>query len=401
MSEDKDNNGAVAAGTDAAKLCKQSKEEAAAKPLFSRKEKLAFLSALLFSSGSLLIRGGGVAAQFSTQNALLAARIRAVVEDLTGRSCVERTYGKTHEIVAENAYALLIACHVLEEDGGNVCEHISPALTDEQNAAAAFVRGAYLGSGSLSAYKYHLEVSFSKMTIAEDFAALLARFDIAAKVAVRASRAVVYSKDSEQICDFLACIGAAKAVLRLNSLLVDRQMREYVNRRRNCDMHNIDKQVEAGVRQCAYLKELDERSLSPQLCETAAVRLANPDCSYEQLAAMLGVSKSGVKNRLRRLREIYEQSKEITLDKEKGDMVFRETTVQKDFDKEDAQKLVVRAMRFDSEIVLEFGMKKANAKSLMGVLGMALRAGDAVTAIAKGDDQEEALDAVLKLLSAK
>ncbi|MDE6397878.1 MAG: HPr family phosphocarrier protein [Clostridiales bacterium] len=81
-------------------------------------------------------------------------------------------------------------------------------------------------------------------------------------------------------------------------------------------------------------------------------------------------------------------------------MIFRETKVGKNFAQEDAQKLVARSMRYDSEITLESGSKKINGKSLMGVIGMTLRKGDTVTVIAKGDDQEEALDTVIHLLGA-
>lgn len=80
-------------------------------------------------------------------------------------------------------------------------------------------------------------------------------------------------------------------------------------------------------------------------------------------------------------------------------MIFRETTAGRNFAQEDAQKLVARSMRYDSEITLESGSKKINGKSLMGVISMAIRKGDAVTVIAKGDDQEEALDTVIKLLA--
>ena len=79
-------------------------------------------------------------------------------------------------------------------------------------------------------------------------------------------------------------------------------------------------------------------------------------------------------------------------------MVFKETTVGKDFTHSDAQYFVSRCMRFDSELTLEMGTKKINAKSLMGVVSMVLRRGNSVTVIAKGDDQEEALAAVIKLL---
>lgn len=82
-------------------------------------------------------------------------------------------------------------------------------------------------------------------------------------------------------------------------------------------------------------------------------------------------------------------------------MVFKETTVGRRFTKLDAQRLVGQCMRYDSEILFEMGVKKINAKSLMGVISMLLKPGDEVTVIAKGDDQEEALAAAVKALSAK
>jgi phosphotransferase system HPr (HPr) family protein len=205
---------------------------------------------------------------------------------------------------------------------------------------------------------------------------------------------VVYCKSGAGICDCLALMGAAKAVLRLNSILVDRQMAEHLNRQQNCDLYNIDKQIDTGLRQCAHIRSLPLDTLTPALKDTAAARLQHPDYSYEQLAAALGISKSGLKNRLRRLEQMH------ATEREEGKMVFKETTVGRQFVNTDAQKLVMSGMRFDSEITLEMGTKKINAKSLMGVISLALRAGDAVTVIAKGDDQEAALDAVIKLLHA-
>lgn len=79
-------------------------------------------------------------------------------------------------------------------------------------------------------------------------------------------------------------------------------------------------------------------------------------------------------------------------------MVFKEVRVREPLTHTDAQKLVARCMRYDSEIMLEMGSKKINAKSLMGVISMALRPDDTVTVIAKGDDQEDALESTIRLL---
>lgn len=82
-------------------------------------------------------------------------------------------------------------------------------------------------------------------------------------------------------------------------------------------------------------------------------------------------------------------------------MVFRETEVDRNFTQADAQKLVGSCMRYDSEILLEAGNRKINAKSLMGVISLALKTGDSITVIVKGDDQEEALNAAIRALSGK
>ncbi|MCI8595447.1 MAG: HPr family phosphocarrier protein [Clostridia bacterium] len=82
-------------------------------------------------------------------------------------------------------------------------------------------------------------------------------------------------------------------------------------------------------------------------------------------------------------------------------MVFKETAVGRVFTHTDAQQIVGRCMRYDSEITFEMGTKKINGKSLMGVISMALKSDDVVTVIAKGDDQEDALAAAVKMLSAK
>ena len=145
----------------AARLCRDSKEEIAQKPIFSRRDKLAFFSALVFSSGSLLIHGESVAVSLLTENEYLIASVRSVVESLTGKECRITRKGRRNEILVENALSLLCACKVLDTSDGSVtvCNRIAPEFAEEQSAAA-YIRGAYLGSGSLSAGKYHLEFSY-------------------------------------------------------------------------------------------------------------------------------------------------------------------------------------------------------------------------------------------------
>jgi phosphotransferase system HPr (HPr) family protein len=47
---------------------------------------------------------------------------------------------------------------------------------------------------------------------------------------------------------------------------------------------------------------------------------------------------------------------------------------------------------FDSSIFIEKDGRRANAKSLLGVLSLGIEQGDYLTISAEGDDQEEALE---------
>ena len=290
------------------KLCVLAKAELSEKPLFSRTEKLAFLSGLIFSSGALIMGRGEVSVKLTTESEPIAKAVCACVESVLGRApLLSGNRRKSMEI--PHAASLLLDAHVLTQADGHfaVYEGIAPAFVAQ--APAAYVRGAFAGSGSLSIQKYHLEFTFGSRAIADDFLKLLEAVSIRGKLAVRQERAVVYVKGGEEISDCLALMGASKACLELNALMVDRQMRGQMNRKRNCDLYNIDKQIDTGVRQSAFIKELNLDELSEPLRAAAQMRLQHPESSYEELGELLGISKSGVKNRLKRLQAIYEKRK--------------------------------------------------------------------------------------------
>ncbi len=56
--------------------------------------------------------------------------------------------------------------------------------------------------------------------------------------------------------------------------------------------------------------------------------------------------------------------------------------------------LVQVASQFSSEIHLESGTRNVNAKSIMGMMTLGIDAGDTITVITKGPDEEEAMNAL-------
>ena len=62
-------------------------------------------------------------------------------------------------------------------------------------------------------------------------------------------------------------------------------------------------------------------------------------------------------------------------------------------------ELVQVASQFNSEIYVEIGRKKVNAKSIMGMMTLGLDAGEEITLSANGDDEEAAMTSIEKYLS--
>lgn len=57
-----------------------------------------------------------------------------------------------------------------------------------------------------------------------------------------------------------------------------------------------------------------------------------------------------------------------------------------------AALFVQEANRFTSDVFLEKDGKKVNAKSIMGLMSLAVSSGSVITLIADGNDEQEAVD---------
>lgn len=62
-------------------------------------------------------------------------------------------------------------------------------------------------------------------------------------------------------------------------------------------------------------------------------------------------------------------------------------------------QLVQVASQFNSEIYVEVGEKKVNAKSIMGMMTLGLDAGEEITLLTSGEDEEAAMNSIDRYLS--
>ena len=218
---------------------------------------------------------------------------------------------------------ILRALKLLDEDG-EVAEQVSPAnqlLVQASCCRRAFIRGAFLASGSISnpEKSYHFEIVCSSVERAVQLQSLIRTFGPDAKIVQRKKYHIVYIKEGAQIVDMLNIMGAHASLMDLENIRIVRDMRNNVNRKVNCEAANINKTVNAAVRQMEDIRYLEAvkgiDKLPGSLADVAMARLANPDASLKELGEMLRppVGKSGVNHRLRKLSQLAE---ELRQDKE-------------------------------------------------------------------------------------
>lgn len=186
---------------------------------------------------------------------------------------------------------------------------------NNSDVARAVVRGAFLGSGSITEpnTRYHLEIRLENKEAREKLIEILNGFSIEAKLLDRKYSYSLYIKDGEEISKFLALVGANASVLTFEDIRVLKETKNNVNRRVNCETANLNKTVNAAVVQIQAIENIKRRKkwnrLSPNLQEVAELRLENPDATLEELGKMLSepIGKSGVNHRLKRIMEISEE----------------------------------------------------------------------------------------------
>ena len=66
-----------------------------------------------------------------------------------------------------------------------------------------------------------------------------------------------------------------------------------------------------------------------------------------------------------------------------------------------AALLVQAAQDFNSNIYFEKGRDKINAKSIMGILALAAAYGTELKIIAEGEDEEQAIEAIVRIFDTK
>lgn len=308
------------------------KNEIIKKNLFKTETK-ALLQGLFLAAGSLVISDGELSVVLSCENEKVIEFTKTKITEMFDFaevdivSVMKNFKNKTRFELSVNKYANLPILKELgivsfDETGdmmiSDVCDK---SYLKSQNSSLAFLKGVFLGAGSVSApkesdtkkYGYHFEINVVSKNQADILAEIFSSVDIFPKVIERGENYVLYIKNSEVICDILAILGASKSVLEIESNKVSRDLSNSTNRQINCMTANIDKTVNAALKQIKAIEIIQTtiglENLPESLLDASLIRLSNPEASLKELCELLEkpVSKGALAQRFNKIIEIAEE----------------------------------------------------------------------------------------------
>ena len=296
---------------------------------------LAEIAGFIRMCGSVGLLGGGrLELKLSTENPAIARLFHKRLKGYFGvgpeltiaknQSAIQKR-GHVYELVIgweDNAEQILREVGILRvKEGRNyISEDILPELIRKKCCKKAYLRGAFLGGGTLNHPNkgYHLEFVCSNEALAADMKKLINSFGLRAKTTVRKRDHVVYLKESEQIVDLLNILGAHQQLLKFEDVRITKEMRNQANRLVNCESANTDKAIDNAVRQIEDIRVIENGpgldSLPAKLQEVAKIRLANPEANLRELGELLDppLQKSGIYHRLAKISAIADQLRKDT-----------------------------------------------------------------------------------------
>lgn len=214
-----------------------------------------------------------------------------------------------HAFVIDDPEKLELIFSAFGQEHETVALHINFAVLEEPCCKQSFIRGAFLSGGSVTDpdKRYHLELVTSHLKVSDEARSLLQELGFEPKDAHRGGSNILYMKQSDRIVDFLTMIGAQICAMKIIQAKMEKEVRNGVNRRVNCDTANLSKAVDAAQEQLAAIRILRETGefdqLPEKLRETAVLREENPEATLAELAELVNppVSKPAISHRMRSL----------------------------------------------------------------------------------------------------
>ena len=289
-------------------------------------QKRAFLAGFIRSTASIIKVGKAFGFEYSTEKNSVQEFVSSLFLNVFGfaptKDESDIQFAKkrsTYQCLGEKAISVLLDLEIFIKIKGKLdlnAELNDSKLLSNEDAKKAFIKGVFVGVGNITLPKYgsktgyHLGIRFSSYKASVGFISLLETFGVYSSIVERRGFYLIYIKQAEEIKDFLALVNAPMSALKLTELIIEKEVINNVNRAKNCDLANVNKQLDASERHIKYIELIENTvgldTLGDNLKITALIRRDYPDDSMNELAERLKITKSCLNHRLRKITEIAE-----------------------------------------------------------------------------------------------
>ncbi|HEX3018230.1 MAG TPA: DNA-binding protein WhiA [Caproicibacter sp.] len=252
------------------------------------------------------------------RTAQFTAEITGAIMDVSTMELHKKGRTTAYTVSAAGAEQARRVLKSLGHSGQEISLRVNLANLENDCCKSAFLRGAFLACGTVTApeREYHLEFSVPYMNLAKDLTALIRdnpEVELDPRISQRKGSFVVYIKGSEHVSDFLTLLGAPSAAMNLMQVRMLKELRNNVNRQTNFETANIEKTASAAAQEVLAIEKIQKvtgtNALPEELRELAGLRLQYPEMSLRELGQHLAppLSRSGVHHRLQRIIDFAEK----------------------------------------------------------------------------------------------
>ncbi|CAM3134490.1 DNA-binding protein WhiA [Streptobacillus ratti] len=256
------------------------------------------------------IKNSGI--EFSTENLKLAQRVYNNILKVT-ELVPQLRYITAKRFSKPRVYTISITniIDIEENYGAFLKELFSFKKYSDNKNVSGILRGYFLNSGYIKdpSKGYTLDFFIDTEDASTFLYMLLKHINKKVFQTEKKNKNIVYIRNSEDILDIIHMIGGLQVFFEYEDVTVQKELNNKINRNMNYELANETKKMSASIKQIDMIEYIDEKigldNLTKALSELSKLRLMYDEDSFQELADKLKISKSGIRNRFRRLEEIY------------------------------------------------------------------------------------------------
>lgn len=251
--------------------------------------------------------------ELKLENKEIAERVYSILKELTSFK-IDIKFSKSKKFGEHNVYVI----HIPPQPGfkafvSKLSQFKYIDKTTDEEVIAGFIRGMFLGCGYIKSPKkeYAMDFFVDNEELAGELYRLLLDMGKRVYKTEKRGKPLIYLRNAEDIMDIIVLAGSMKEFFNYEETTMIKDLKNKTIREMNWEVANETKTLESARKQIQMIefigKKIGLNELTPVLEEVAFLRLKHSEASLQELADLIGISKSGIRNRFRRIEELYKE----------------------------------------------------------------------------------------------